>query len=238
MTSRAVVGSSAMSSLGSLESAMAIIARWRMPPENSCGYWSSRRLGSGMPTRSSSSAARARAAADSDALCAPASPRPAASRPCRTGCSADSGSWKIIATSLPRTRRSLSSAMVTMSWPSNMIRPADRGALLTRVSPSVVSDETVLPEPGLADDPQRLARLRGCRRCRRRRGPMPSPVRNETRRSSTESSGSPSTAAAACPCSRVAHAWVEIGVRDVDDDVGNDDEQRRQDNCPLDDRKV
>ena len=37
VTSSAVVGSSAISSLGSLASAMAIIARWRMPPENSCG---------------------------------------------------------------------------------------------------------------------------------------------------------------------------------------------------------
>ena len=37
VTSRAVVGSSAMSSFGSHESAMAIIARWRIPPENWCG---------------------------------------------------------------------------------------------------------------------------------------------------------------------------------------------------------
>ena len=37
VTSSAVVGSSAISSFGSLISAMAIIARWRMPPENSCG---------------------------------------------------------------------------------------------------------------------------------------------------------------------------------------------------------
>src|ERR1035441_5523529 len=43
VTSSAVVGSSAIRSLGSLTSAIAIIARWRMPPENSCGYWSQRR---------------------------------------------------------------------------------------------------------------------------------------------------------------------------------------------------
>jgi hypothetical protein len=41
---------------------MAIMARWRMPPESWCGYSLSRRVGSGMPTRSSSSAARLRAA--------------------------------------------------------------------------------------------------------------------------------------------------------------------------------
>ena len=34
VTSRAVVGSSAMSSSGSHESAMAIITRWRIPPES------------------------------------------------------------------------------------------------------------------------------------------------------------------------------------------------------------
>ena len=37
VTSSAVVGSSAMSRSGSLTSAMAIITRWRMPPENWCG---------------------------------------------------------------------------------------------------------------------------------------------------------------------------------------------------------
>ena len=61
VTSSAVVGSSAISSLGSLASAIAIIARWRMPPENSCGYWSTRLRGSGIPTSSSSSIARSRA---------------------------------------------------------------------------------------------------------------------------------------------------------------------------------
>ena len=37
VTSSAVVGSSAISSVGSQHSAMAIITRWRIPPENSCG---------------------------------------------------------------------------------------------------------------------------------------------------------------------------------------------------------
>jgi Protein of unknown function (DUF1602). len=37
VTSRAVVGSSAMSTSGRLAMAMAIMARWRMPPENSWG---------------------------------------------------------------------------------------------------------------------------------------------------------------------------------------------------------
>ena len=37
VTSRAVVGSSAMRSLGSQLMAMAIMTRWHMPPESSCG---------------------------------------------------------------------------------------------------------------------------------------------------------------------------------------------------------
>ena len=37
VTSRAVVGSSAMISEGSSAIAMAIMMRWRMPPENWCG---------------------------------------------------------------------------------------------------------------------------------------------------------------------------------------------------------
>ena len=50
VTSSAVVGSSAMSSSGLVDSAMAIITRWRMPPDSWCGYSSARRLASGMPT--------------------------------------------------------------------------------------------------------------------------------------------------------------------------------------------
>ena len=37
VTSSAVVGSSAMTSFGLQASAMAIMTRWRMPPENWCG---------------------------------------------------------------------------------------------------------------------------------------------------------------------------------------------------------
>ena len=54
----AVVGSSAMSTLGLLTRPSAIMARWRIPPENSWGYWLALRWGFGMPTRSSISTAR------------------------------------------------------------------------------------------------------------------------------------------------------------------------------------
>ena len=63
VTSSAVVGSSAMITSGSLAMAMAIMARWRMPPENSCGKDFTRTAGLGMPTRSSSSIARFSASA-------------------------------------------------------------------------------------------------------------------------------------------------------------------------------
>ena len=83
---------------------MAIMARWRMPPENSCGYMSTRVAACGMPTRSSISMARARAAfLDMSRWIRTIS---AIWRPtvC-TGLRAVSGSWKIMAISPPRTSR-------------------------------------------------------------------------------------------------------------------------------------
>ena len=49
VTSSAVVGSSAISSAGSLASAIAIITRWRWPPESWCGNASSRCSASAKP---------------------------------------------------------------------------------------------------------------------------------------------------------------------------------------------
>ena len=60
VTSSAVVGSSAISSAGRQISAMAIIARWRMPPDSSNGYMSIARFGLGNPTRPSISMVRSR----------------------------------------------------------------------------------------------------------------------------------------------------------------------------------
>ena len=57
VTSRAVVGSSAISKLGLQESAIAIMTRWRMPPDKACGNVSKRFAGSGIPTSSSISIA-------------------------------------------------------------------------------------------------------------------------------------------------------------------------------------
>ena len=60
ITSSAVVGSSAISTFGLQASAIAIAARWRIPPDSSCGKRSAR--AAGIPTDSSSSPVRARAA--------------------------------------------------------------------------------------------------------------------------------------------------------------------------------
>ena len=54
VTSSAVVGSSARIIVGPQARAMAIITRWRMPPDISCGYCLSRRAASGMRTSLSS----------------------------------------------------------------------------------------------------------------------------------------------------------------------------------------
>ena len=50
VTSRAVVGSSAIRTLGLHERPIAIMARWRMPPENWCGYSLTTLSGLAMPT--------------------------------------------------------------------------------------------------------------------------------------------------------------------------------------------
>ena len=51
VTSRAVVGSSAMSNFGLQAIAIAIITRWRMPPESWWGYSDIRCSGEAIPTR-------------------------------------------------------------------------------------------------------------------------------------------------------------------------------------------
>ena len=58
VASRPVVGSSAISSDGSAESAIAIMARWHMPPDMPKGKLSKRSRGESMRTRSSQWIAR------------------------------------------------------------------------------------------------------------------------------------------------------------------------------------
>ncbi len=123
VTSSAVVGSSAMSTSGSLAIAMAIITRWRMPPENSCGYCDALVLGCGMPTMSSNSTARSSAAALDMSLCEriiSATWLPIL----WVGLSADSGSWKIIEMRLPRCARICLLCSPTSSWPCTLTEPS------------------------------------------------------------------------------------------------------------------
>ena len=96
VVSSAVVGSSAMRTSGSLAIAMAIIARWRMPPENSWGYCRALVGGCGIPTISRSSTARALAASLPTSLWARIISAIWSPTRC-TGFSAVSGSWKIMA---------------------------------------------------------------------------------------------------------------------------------------------
>ncbi len=104
VTSRPVVGSSAMSSLGRHASAMAIIARWFMPPLSSNGYWLTRRSGSLMPTRSSRSTVCARASLRVIPRCTRSTSPTWLPTAC-TGLRAVIGSWKIMLIRFPRMSR-------------------------------------------------------------------------------------------------------------------------------------
>ncbi len=145
VTSRAVVGSSAMITSGSLAIAIAIIARWRMPPENSNGNDLTRCSGFGMPTRSSSSTARCQAAAFDSARCGSGSPRRSGRRSCRRASAPTAGPGR------PSTgpghgcgtspRRSGPSS----SSPCSLMDPSTRAPLASR--PMMASEVTDLPEP-------------------------------------------------------------------------------------------
>ena len=126
VTSSAVVGSSAISSFGSHARAMAIITRWRSPPESWCGYCWSRSSGRGMPTRLSTSTALSSASflvAPLWILTGSAIWRPMV----QVGLSEVIGSWKIIAISLPRTRRICRSSRPTRSRPLSRTAPPGCG---------------------------------------------------------------------------------------------------------------
>jgi hypothetical protein len=144
VTSSAVVGSSAMITSGSLAIAMAIITRWRIPPENSCGNAPARCCARGMPTSSSSSTARRIAASLEMSLWT----RTASAiwwPTVYTGVSADSGSWKIIAMLLPRRRAKLRSSSPASSWPLSRTEPSTRAVAGSK--PITARADADLPEP-------------------------------------------------------------------------------------------
>ena len=116
VTSSAVVGSSAITMSGLQERASAIMTRWRMPPDSSCGYVSIRSVAFGMPTCFSRSIARRLACFFEIDSCATIAST--IWTPIRyTGFSDVIGSWKIIAISSPRTSRRRDSGMVSRFCP-------------------------------------------------------------------------------------------------------------------------
>jgi hypothetical protein len=185
VTSSAVVASSAISSFGSAASAIAIITRWRIPPESRWGYCANRSWAAGSRTSSISSIARSWAAAlESRACIRTASVICAPTR--IVGFSDRVGSWKTIAIEVPRCARICRSEMPTSSSPSNRIDPltvADPGS-----SPITARALTVLPEP----DSPITATVRARRTSHERPSTArtrPPPTRKSTRRSRTANNG-------------------------------------------------
>ena len=132
-----------MTMAGSHASAMAIIARWRMPPESSCGYAEAR--AAGMPTRSSSSAARLRdASRDWPSRTSMGS---ATWWPTRwTGFSAFIAPWKTRLISRQRYRLSCRSLFCARSMPNSLTDPL---RILPFAGRSWTSESAVvvLPQP-------------------------------------------------------------------------------------------
>ena len=144
VTSSAVVGSSAISSLGRQASAIAIAMRWRIPPENWCGNRPRAARGSGRRTSSRSSTARASAAAR---------PRPRCKRTWSVSCrptesigwSEVNGSWNTIASSRPEIPRRRRRGIASRSSPPKRAVPPTRAPSGRR--PRSASMEIVFPLP-------------------------------------------------------------------------------------------
>ena len=105
VTSSAVVGSSAISSFGPQASAMAIITRWRMPPDSSCGYCAEPALGradADLPQHLERPRAAPHGATGRDAA---AAPRRSGRRPCSVGLRRSSAPGRSCAMRSPRMPR-------------------------------------------------------------------------------------------------------------------------------------
>ena len=147
VTSRAVVGSSASTRTGLPDIAMAIITRWRSPPESSCGNAWTRRAGCAIPTRSSQ-ASGGRSSRAASASCWPTR---------IVGFSDVIGSWKIDRTDSRRTRRSVAPGAPTISVPSTTIEPSTSGRAPAETQPLHGEAQRRLPGPALADERDDLA---------------------------------------------------------------------------------
>ena len=151
VTSSAVVGSSATKSAGSSANAIAIITRWRCPPESWCGYVFTRRSGSGSCTERNSSITRSRRSEGFRTPCVSNTSR-TCSPTVRTGLRAVIGSWKIIAMARPRSERSRAGGAVRRSSPSSSIAPPVTRSWPGGRRPSTACAVTDFPDP---DSPTR-----------------------------------------------------------------------------------
>ena len=159
VTSSAVVGSSAISSFGEQASAMAIITRWRMPPDSSCGYCFTRRSGSGNADDHEAVDGALHGGLLSRVPGAGSSVSPICRPMVRTGLSDVIGSWKIIEMSLPRILR------ISASVFSKQVRRPGNGRHLhcgpggSGISRKIGHGSHRLAAARLADDRQNLAFL-------------------------------------------------------------------------------
>src|SRR3954462_11383659 len=149
----------------------------------------------------------------------------------KDGCSADSGSWKIIPTSRPRRRRISASERVRRSVPLSQISPVTL-AYFGLCRPRIAEDETDLPEPDSPTIPRVLpddsAKSRPSTALT-----IPSAVVKWTFRSLTDSTMSDAGAWRSSvvevevngfPSSADSNSGIDEGVQDVDDDICEDHE--------------
>ena len=124
VTSSAVVGSSRISSRGRRATAIAIITRWRMPPESWCGYEWSTRCGSPIPSSRRRSATREASAASRANRVCPAAASATCSPAVSSGLRYVIGSWKTYPTAFPQSARNALASSVARSTPSNTMLPS------------------------------------------------------------------------------------------------------------------
>lgn len=120
------------------------VARCRIPPEYSCGYWSARCRVFGMPTRSSSSTTRSRSSRSPISRWTVMA-SPIWSPTLNTGFSAASASWNTIAMRRPRSCSSCLSGRPSSPTPRNRTSPLMLAVLGNR--PRIAIAVTLLPEP-------------------------------------------------------------------------------------------
>ena len=237
VTSRAVVGSSAISSVGVVDQRH----RDHRPLAHAAGELvrvvveALGRVGDAAPGRASRWPAPWPACLETS-VCAPGRPRRSGRRPCRTGAGARAGPGRSSRSSCPRSDRM--SLGVGHADELLAVQPDLAGDLrpVPLCSPRIAWLVTDLPEPDSPTMPSVLPRS-SVKLSPSTARTRPSSVGNCTRRSRTsrKACGGGERVAGCGPwsmvltwessgCIRVADPRVDDGVEDVDDDVGHDDE--------------